>query len=404
MENSGINGLRPLPAAGTFAAVRTLPLLTLLLCTSLHGQFQEVQISALNGTSVSAVTVMGIKGGLVLLADDHIIGELAPNDGIRVEVLGDKLVGRTLAASYSAKERFTLRAKQPDSGVRLRALVPKLAERTYGGSLDIRRMGKELRFVVEERLDDYVAGVIQSEAGTDQAPEYYKLQAVICRSYALANARKHAPEGFELCDQVHCQVYRGRATHPLILEAARATRGMVAVDADIRLIHATFHSNCGGETMNAEDLWSKSEPYLCATRDTFCLAQPHATWSRTISKSEWLSYLKRTYGLRIDDPAVQHELLAYEPGCRGLYLNSNRPLISLKQVRDDWKLRSTFFSVRTEGDSVVLHGRGFGHGVGLCQEGAMEMARRGIPFVDILHHYYSEVHLVDLSSMEFFRD
>ena len=196
MENSGINGLRPLPAAGTFAAVRTLPLLTLLLCTSLHGQFQEVQISVLNGTSVSAVTVMGIKGGLVLLADDHIIGELAPNDGIRVEVLGDKLVGRTLAASYSAKERFTLRAKQPDSGVRLRALVPKLAERTYGGSLDIRRMGKELRFVVEERLDDYVAGVIQSEAGTDQAPEYYKLQAVICRSYALANARKHAPEGF----------------------------------------------------------------------------------------------------------------------------------------------------------------------------------------------------------------
>ncbi|MBK8341081.1 MAG: SpoIID/LytB domain-containing protein [Flavobacteriales bacterium] len=384
--------------------MRSFPLLTLLLCTALHGQFQEVQISVLNGTSVSAATVMGIKGGLVLLADDRIIGELAPNDGFRVEVLGDKLVGRTLAASYSAKERFTLRAKQLDSGVRLRALVPKLAERIYGGSLDIRRLGKELRFVVEERLDDYVAGVVQSEAGNEQALEYYKLQAVICRSYALANARKHAPEGFELCDQVHCQVFKGRATHPPILEAARATRGMVAVDADIRLIHATFHSNCGGETMNAEDLWSKSEPYLCATRDTFCLAQPHATWSRTISTSDWLNYLKRTYGVRIDDIAVRRELLAFEPGCRGLYLNSNRPLISLKQVRDDWKLRSTFFSLSTVGDSVVLRGRGFGHGVGLCQEGAMEMARRGIPFVDILHQYYREVHLVDLSSLEFFRD
>ncbi|MBK9276356.1 MAG: SpoIID/LytB domain-containing protein [Flavobacteriales bacterium] len=366
-------------------------------------QFQEVQVAVLHGKGVTSATLMGIRGAMAVLADGRQVGELAPNDGLRVALEDGRLVGRSLSATWTARDRITLRAPS-GGGVRLRAVVPKVPERVYSGSIDIRRSGAELRFVNEVKLEDYVAGVVESEAGAQQAPEYYKLQAVGCRTYALANARKHAPEGFELCDQVHCQVYKGRATHAPITEAALATRGMVVVDADIRLIHATFHSNCGGETLNAEDIWSRSEPYLQATTDSFCIAQPHATWTTTIPKADWLSYMERKHGLRIADEAVRAELLAHEPQCRGLYLNTTKPLVPLKQVREDWKLRSTYFTVRTTGDQVVLDGRGFGHGVGLCQEGAMEMARRGIPFLDILHHYYRDVHLVDLSSLEFFRD
>ncbi len=393
-----------LVAPGTFASMRLLLTAWALAAAGwAAAQFQEVQVAVLHGKGVTSATLMGLRGAMAVLADGRQVGELAPNDGLRVALEDGRLVGRSLSATWTARDRITLRAPF-GGGVRLRAVVPKLPERVYSGSIDIRRSGTELRFVNEVKLEDYVAGVVESEAGAQQAPEYYKLQAVGCRTYALANARKHAPEGFELCDQVHCQVYKGRATHAPITEAALATRGMVVVDADIRLIHATFHSNCGGETLNAEDIWSKAEPYLQATTDSFCIAQPHATWTTTIPKADWLTYMERKHGLRIADEAVRAELLAHEPQCRGLYLNTTKPLVPLKQLREDWKLRSTYFTVRTAGDQVVLDGRGFGHGVGLCQEGAMEMARQGIPFMDILHHYYRDVHLVDLSSLEFFRD
>ena len=156
--------------------------------------------------------------------------------------------------------------------------------------------------------------------------------------------------------------------------------------------------------MNAEDVWSKAEPYLQGTVDTFCLAQPHATWRRSIGKAQWLNYLASTYGLRLDDKDAVREVLDQNPRCRELYLTARRPLIPLKQVRDDWKLNSTYFFIHAEGDSVVFDGRGFGHGVGLCQEGAMEMARDGYDFNDILHHYYRDVHLIDLGNLEFFRE
>ena len=117
---------------------------------------------------------------------------------------------------------------------------------------------------------------MQAEAGKGHWLEYYKLQSVSCRTYALANKRRHAGEGFEVCDATHCQVFHGRNKQDSIRLAVALTRDLVVVDSDIRLIHATFHSNCGGETMNAEDVWSKSEPYLISTIDTFCLHEPHS--------------------------------------------------------------------------------------------------------------------------------
>ena len=73
----------------------------------------------------------------------------------------------------------------------------------------------------------------------------------------------------------------------------------------------------------------------------------------------------------------------------------------LKDVRADWRFRSTFFSTSVSGDQVVVQGRGFGHGVGLCQEGAMEMVLRGIGSKAILHFYYTGVALIDIASLRF---
>lgn len=364
---------------------------------------RQMRIGILRDRPTAQVLVMSTRGTGSVIADGVRKGELKATDGLRIEVVGKQLSARSLGMTFTAK-RIELAPEAASGGFRLKATDRKESEREYTGRLEVSITANQLLLVNKVPLEAYTAGVVSAEAGKEHHQEYYKLQAVSCRTYALTNQRKHLPDGFELCDGVHCQVYHGRNRNDSIQMAVDATRGLVIVDPEIKLIHATFHSNCGGETMNAEDLWSKHEPYLRATRDTFCLASPHATWERTMSRRDWLGYLDRRFGFNSTDSLQLQAVLYYEPQCRDLYLGNTWPLLPLKNVREDLKLKSTFFSVKADGDRVLLSGRGFGHAVGLCQEGAMGMARAGRSYTDILHHYFTNVHLVDLSTLDFFRD
>lgn len=363
-----------------------------------------MRIGLLREHTVKHALVMSAKGNCTVYADGERKGEIQANDGLRIEVVPGGLSAKSLSLVITAKRRIEVVPRSSGSGFRMRSLDHKLAERSYVGGLEVSLVGGAMGFVNTTPIEEYTAGVVLAEAGKAHNVEYYKLQSVSCRTYALSNQRKHLPEGFELCDGVHCQVYHGRNTNDSIRQAVGSTIALVLVDANIKLIHATFHSNCGGETMNAEDLWSKSEPYLRATQDTFCLRSPHATWEKTLTRTEWLDYLQRRYSLPTSGNPQLGAVLNYEPHCRDLYLGNTWPLIPLKHVREDLDLRSTYFNVRTEGDRVVLNGRGFGHGVGLCQEGSMRMAKSGHSYTDILHHYYTDVHLVDLATLDFFRE
>ena len=146
-------------------------------------------------------------------------------------------------------------------------------------------------------IDNYVAGVVESEVGKRPPVEYFKLQAIICRTYALKNIDKHKDDGFSLCDKVHCQAYHGKPKSDLIKEAAIATNGVVIVDSDINLITATFYSNCGGQTANSEEVWKRPLYYLRTVKDTFCLHENNAVWTKRISKQKWTDYLI-DHGLR----------------------------------------------------------------------------------------------------------
>ena len=375
-----------------------------LLSIATLAQEQVLRIGILRERTIQSVLIMSARGNCTVFADGVRKGEIRLNDGLHIEVTGRTITAKSLGLVVTAKTRIEVVPQLAGSGVRMRLPDTKLAERNYPGSMDVALAGTSLKLTNAAPLEAYTAGVVQAEAGREHHPEYYKLQSVSCRTYALCNRRKHAPDGFDLCDAVHCQVYRGRTKEDSILLATEATKRMVLVDANIKLIHALFHSNCGGETINAEDLWSKNESYLRATVDTYCRSSPHATWERTLTRTEWLGYIERRFKVGVKDPVRLSALLEYEPGCRDLYLGNIYPLIPLKHVREDLKLNSTFFSVHSTGDKVVLQGRGFGHGVGLCQEGSMRMAREGHSYLDILHHYYTDVHLVDLSTLEFFRE
>jgi stage II sporulation protein D len=362
-----------------------------------------VRVGLFRDLASRQVLVMGDHGPLAIWADGKQVASLDPDDGLMLRWSADGIIGKSLELDVSAKESIVLRSPM-GKGFRLRSVRPRSEVRDYPGSLEVRRAGGAFTLVATVPLEEYVGGVVQSEAGKSHDIEYYKLQAVSCRTYALANARRHAAEGFEVCDGTHCQVFRGRNVIDTIRQAVTLTRNLVVVDADIQLIHATFHSNCGGETMDAQDLWSTSEPYLVSTVDTFCLHAPHATWRRAVLRSTWLAYLKNTFGVPTDDPAVAEKFTNDVPLCRDIYLANGLPEVPVEKVRADMGFRSAFFSMHSVRDSVIFDGRGFGHGVGLCQEGAMQMARDGLPYTEILHHYFAEVHLVDLNNLDFFRD
>lgn len=211
------------------------------------------------------------------------------------------------------------------------------------------------------------------------------------------NLNRHALDGFDLCDDVHCQAFNGITNDSLILMAALETKGQVMIGTDSLPVTAVFHSNCGGETLASENLWLRGQPYLKKVKDPFCISSRNSRWSKRISVREWIDYLKRSG-------------MPYAPGEYAL-LNFNQPIrminykagifsMPFNQVRTDLGLRSSFFSVKVEGDSVVLSGRGYGHGIGLCQEGAMVMASKGFDFRKIIGFYFQGVTIKNLSSNE----
>ncbi len=277
-----------------------------------------------------------------------------------------------------------------------------LKQRTYYDNLNVYAKNGRVIYVNELDLEKYVAGVVESEAGAQYTKEYYKVQSIISRTYALSNLQRHQKEGFHLCDKVHCQVMFGKVSYnDDILFAAYETQNQVLVDQDINLITAAFHSNCGGHTVNAETVWSNSLTYLVGVPDTFCLNMKQSHWEKKVPIGEWESYLKEHGCTLLPDSLDTSDTLGVEAR---EFFRGDSTSIRLVDIRSKWKLRSTSFVIEQDDTHAYFKGRGFGHGVGLCQEGAIHMAELGHLYPEILHTYYTDVHLIDRKLIDFFRE
>jgi len=264
--------------------------------------------------------------------------------------------------------------------------------REFDGSVSVVNDLGTLLIINSTDLEKYIAAVVQAEGGSTAHPEYFKTQAVIARTYAYMHMGKHGDEGYDLCDNVHCQVYHGRCTHPTILDAVLSTAGLVITDADTNLIIAPFHSNCGGETLPADEVWLSGRPYLVPVIDPYCLSSRNASWQRNIVRKDWIDYL-RDNGYNGDDNAINSP---FSQASRTRYYYIGEFRIPFTAIRNYFGLRSSFFSITPGGDSILFSGKGYGHGVGLCQEGAMVMASRGFTFDSIINFYYNNVKIMDI--------
>ena len=144
----------------------------------------------------------------------------------------------------------------------------QLKQRTYEGNLSVsvNKNGK-LLLINDVEFETYIAGVVQSEIYGTQ-PDIFRVQAIISRTWALKNINKHASEGYNFCDQVHCQAYLNRCVRPDIMLGTMMSSGMTIVDSVGQLIETPFHANSGGQTANSEDVWRAAVPYLRSVPDT----------------------------------------------------------------------------------------------------------------------------------------
>jgi SpoIID/LytB domain protein len=255
-------------------------------------------------------------------------------------------------------------------------------------------------------VEDYVFGVVAAEGSVESQPEALKALAVVARTYALKNLRRHARDRFDLCDTTHCQRYAPVADesarpefYELARRAVRETAGEVLRDARGRTAEVYFSAACGGRTADASKLWGgpASPAHLRGVRDESCDALAE-TWTDVIPSPQLLRALRADersdVGARLDavrvikrDHTGRAEVVSVEGERRRVLRGWDFKIIVGRTL--GWNvLKSSRFDVARAGASFVFRGSGFGHGLGLCQAGAHASAARGAGYRQILARYF----------------
>lgn len=270
--------------------------------------------------------------------------------------------------------------------------------------LEIRADQKSLKVLLTVPMEDYVTAALAGESGVFQHGESLKAMAVAVRTYAARFRQRHASEGFGFCDSTHCQALNFKGISAQVRAAVAATKGEMLWYQGSPA--ATFyHQNCGGTLAAAQESWPDLRaPYLKQQADPYCVRGSPLPWKAQIGRKELESALK-AQGLAVPSGWTMLEIASRTPSGRALKLafmpsgdprqGGGRQFISASTLRFavgraiGWnQIRSDLYEVQTASDSVIFSGRGSGHGVGLCQAGAEEMAKEESTYKQILAFYY----------------
>jgi len=264
-----------------------------------------------------------------------------------------------------------------------------LNDRYYSGTLNILSDEKGIYVVKILPFDQYIEGVVASESGKDWELEALKAQAIVSRTYATFSKALNAGKNYHLTSTVNDQLYKGNNTNPLITYAVKTTGNEILTHKNSP-IKAFFHATCVGKTELPEEIWGESYPYL---RSVDCRSNnaPYENWQRkftleVIGKALKIEGLK---DLAIDSYSSTGRvktirLISTASSTTELIVRATefRSALGYKEIP------STLFTIAKEGDHILFKGNGYGHGVGLSQWGALEMASQGWNYHDILSHYY----------------
>lgn len=316
-------------------------------------------------------------------------------------------------------------------------------DRIYEGTLDLSiNADKKLMAVLELPVEEYLRGVVPSEIGPTAPEEALKAQAVAARSETMTalSERTYEGPGYDICADVDCQVFSGTNKRNGATDAAiKATRGII-MTYDGKPIPAYYASNCGGYSEDVANVWpGRDRGIPCWSARFDGPGEPPADLTQEANIQEWVTtepdvycnpniytdlpdWTRKNFRWTVETSAEDltklvaekkdiGRVLRIEPISRGpsgrmievRFVGENGeytvgPELAIRQM---WKppLKSAAFVVETEGpegrpETFRMIGGGYGHGVGMCQTGAMARAHEGQDFRQILLHYYKDSELI----------
>jgi stage II sporulation protein D len=257
-------------------------------------------------------------------------------------------------------------------------------------------------------IEEYVLASVLSEVAPAKADpaaleRLFEVQAIVARTYAAANPGRHTVEGFDLCATTHCQLvdFRRPATSSWKAQAERAVAHTVGVilSYDGRPAQTVFHADCGGHTSSAAEVWGGTpRPYLRGLPDNLPAGARHQTWRFEATAKSLLGALNKDSRTAVGANLEGVDILRRDAGGRVLSLRLRGPR-TVTVPADDFRailarqfgarsIMSAHFDLQRRQDSYLFEGRGFGHGVGLCQTGAQARTANGMSALAVLALYY----------------
>lgn len=259
----------------------------------------------------------------------------------------------------------------------------------YSGNIEVWRSQKGIYIINEVPLEEYVKGVVVSEVGSSWDLEALKAQAVVARTYVLSQGLKTFDGNFSyhVSSTVLHQAYKQIKIPESVDKAVNETAGEVLL-YDSAPIVAYYHSTSGGITEDPVEVFGKSYPYLKPVQTNSDLS-PYAMWEKKIPYSEFEKALDLP---SIEDVAIDSYTVSGRVRNFKIKAGGKEYIFNAKDVRRllGWqRLPSTFITaLRDEDNHLVLEGKGFGHGVGMCQWSALQMAKDGLTYTEILQKFY----------------
>jgi stage II sporulation protein D len=265
------------------------------------------------------------------------------------------------------------------------------------GTLEISVKDNVLWIVVTLPVERYVAAVLQGETAGAMPPEALKAMAIAIRSYTARFRDRHKDAGFDFCDTTHCQFLR-LETQRTVEAAVDETAGEILWERGTPLA-AYYHQDCGGQTESAAAAWrDQQSEALSSHYDPYCV-RVAKHWRSEVASVDLDRALARA-DLHVPPHWNRIAIVQRTPSGRARDLSfsvggQSSVLVSASSLRFavgrtlGWmKLKSDWYEITKQGDHFVFAGKGVGHGVGLCQIGAAEMARQGKNYHEILAFYY----------------
>ena len=267
-------------------------------------------------------------------------------------------------------------------------------KRRVGGRVRLLARNGQLLAVAVVPLETYVAAVISRETPRLFHPEALKAQAIASRTYAYVALRKPRDSAYDLVGSVEDQVFEGvDDVSPLFSNATLETSGLVLMYRG-ELTQTVYHSTCGGRTESAVNAWGRDVPYLRTQTCEDCSSSPAYRWNYRMTQAEGRR-VARAMGIPAGDKNIRISVAGLNSSGRisRMLLTSSgvsreTQAAAFRSTVGYARMRSLWATIEPDGDEWIIKGRGYGHGVGMCQYGANGMAKAGKGFREILSRYY----------------